>query len=329
MKIAGLGCHGKEISPHRSVALPRLALAVALAGGIGHAQPQCPLLNFQGAPSVSLKPSASTHIVVLQQSDGSYTAFELNDASPYSIVRTSPNFQRQFTGCPGFPVAGIYPLIQPPELFTRLNSGGYLWVRRSDVYGPPGGYFALYVAAFDSALNLISEAQYPVAIVEALAVVDVNGDGIPDILVGVPGRFGSSLQVLIGNGGSSFQPAVAYGITTSLFLTSLSVADLNGDNNLDVVISSSSPGGGKISVFLGNGDGTFQPERAAFSFPGTSFVAATAIADLNGDGKPDLAFTMDERLGPMVEWRWARETEALARPKSTRSDRAIPLRLET
>jgi FG-GAP repeat len=183
MKIAGLACHVKEISPYRSVALPRLALALALAGGIGHAQPRCPPLNFQGAPSASLKPTASTHIVVLQQSDGSYTAFELTDASPYRIVRTSPNFQRQFTGCPGFPVAGIYPLIQPPELFTRLNSGGYLWVRRSGVNAPGD----LYVAAFDSALNLTSEARYPVA-AGALAVVDVNGDGFPDILLGVPGR---------------------------------------------------------------------------------------------------------------------------------------------
>jgi hypothetical protein len=299
MKIAGLRCHGKEISPHRSVSLSRLAVALALAGGIGHAQPQCPLLNFQGAPSASLKPSASTHMVVLQQSNGSYTAFELTDASPYRIVRTSPNFQRQFTGCPGFPVAGIYPIGQSPEAFTRLNSGGYLWVKESSVNGTPG---ALYVAAFDSALNLTSEAQYPVA-AGVMAVVDVNGDGIPDILSGVPGRFGSSLQVLIGNGGSSFQPAVGYGITTSLFLTSMSVADLNGDNNLDIVISSSSPAGGKISVFLGNGDGTFQPERAAFSFPGTSWAPATAIADLNGDGKPDLAFTMGDMypLGPVVQ----------------------------
>src|SRR5207302_1267768 len=151
--------------------------------------------NFQGAPSASLKPSASTHMVLLQQSDGSYTAFELTDASPYGIVRTLPNFQRQFTGCPGFPVAGVYPPLQPPEVFTPLSSGGYLWVRRSDLYGPPGGYYALYVAAFDSALNLTSEAQYPLFSVEALAVVDVNGDGIPDILAGVPGRFGSGLLV--------------------------------------------------------------------------------------------------------------------------------------
>jgi uncharacterized protein (TIGR03437 family) len=264
-----------------------VVLAVTLAACIGHAQPACPSVNFQGAASASLKPSLSTHMVVLRQSDGSYTAFELTDASPYRIVRTTENFQRQFTGCPGFPVVGTLPSSQPPEVFTRLESGGYLWVRRSDVNGPPGSYFALYVAAFDPALHLTSEAQYPVAIVEALAVVDVNGDGIPDILSGTAFPHSAALQVLIGNGGSSFQPPVTYGIASSLNVQSIAVADLNGDHKLDAAISSS----GKISAFLGNGDGTFQPERTLFTGNTNSPLA---IADLNGDGKPDLVFTSPE-----------------------------------
>jgi hypothetical protein len=285
------------LPPHR-VGLLHLALAVAVAAGIGQAQPGCPPVNFQGAPSASLKPSTSTHMVVLQQSDRSYMAFELTDASPYRMVRTTRNFQKQLNGCPGFPVTGTPPSLQVPEVFTRLNSGGYLWVRRSDVYGPPGSYFALYVAAFDSALNLTSEAQYPVLTVEALAVVDVNGDGIPDILSGTAFPHSAGLQVLIGNGGSSFQPPVTYGISSSLYVQSIAVADLNGDHKPDVILNS-----GKISIFMGNGDGTFQAERTAFSIFISRFDAV-AVADLNGDGKPDLAFTLQNdlpSLGPAVE----------------------------
>src|ERR1035437_8424973 len=288
-KTARLRRHGKRTPPHHRVGLSGLALAVALGAGIAHAQPGCPPVNFQGAASVSLKPSASTHMLLLQQSDGSYTAFEMTDASPYRIVRTTRNFQKQFAGCPGLPVAGKLRNLQPPEVFTRLSSGGYLWVRRSDVNGSPGGRAALYATAFDSALNLISEAQYPVQVVEALAVVDVNGDGIPDILAASDYFSGSRLEVLIGNGGSSFQPAVAYGISSSLEVYSISVADLNGDHKPDAVIATSFGDTAKISVFLGNGDGTFQAERTAFS---GSYVRAVAIADLNGDGKPDLAFTI-------------------------------------
>ena len=285
-KITGTAYLNCDTTPHPCVRIFAV-LAVTLAACVGHAQPACPSVNFQGAVSASLKPSLSTHIVVLRQSDGSYTAFELTDASPYRIVRTTENFQRQFTGCPGFPVVGTLPSSQPPEVFTRLESGGYLWVRRSDVNGPPGSYFALYVAAFDSALHLTSEAQYPVLSVEALAVVDVNGDGIPDILSGTAFPHSVALQVLIGNGGSSFQPPVTYGIASSLNIQSIAVADLNGDHKLDAVISSS----GKISTFLGNGDGTFQPERTLFT---GSTISPLAIADLNGDGKPDLVFTSPE-----------------------------------
>ena len=173
-KITGTAYLNCDTTPHPRVRI-FVVLAVALAACIGHAQPACPSVSFQGAASASLKPSLSTHMVVLRQSDGSYTAFELTDASPYRIVRTTEDFQRQFAGCPGFPVVGTLPSSQPPEVFTRLESGGYLWVRRSDVNGPPGSYFTLYVAAFDSALHLTSEAQYPVLTVEALAVVDVNG----------------------------------------------------------------------------------------------------------------------------------------------------------
>ena len=284
-KTARLRRHGKRTPPHHRVGLSGLALAVALAAGIAHAQPGCPPVNFQGAASASLKPSASTHTLLLQQSDGSYTAFEMTDASPYRIVRTTRNFQKRFTGCPGLPVEGTLPEFQPPEVFTRLNSGGYLWVRRSDATaGPPGAYFALYVTVFDADLKMTSEAQYPVLIVEALAVADVNGDGIPDILTGTAFPHSSALQVLIGNGGSSFQAPVNYAIASSLSLRSIAVADLNGDHKPDAVVSSS----GKISIFLGNGDGTFQAERM---LPAGSNYPAVAIADLNGDGKPDLAFT--------------------------------------
>ena len=109
-----------------------------LCAGAAHAQSGCPAVTFQGAASASLKPSGSTHTVLLRQNDSSYTAFELTDTAPYRIVRTTRNFQKQLTGCPGAPVYGSVPRIQPPESFTRLNSGGYLWVRRSDVNSTPG-----------------------------------------------------------------------------------------------------------------------------------------------------------------------------------------------
>ena len=147
-------------------------------------------------------------------------------------------------------------------MFTRLESGGYLWVRRSDVNGPPGSYFALYVSAFDPATPLDLRSSVPGA-----HRGGPGGGGCKRRRnSGHPQRHSlsdtaSALQVLIGTGGSGFQPPVDYGIASSLNIRSIAVADLNGDHKPDAVISSS----GKISAFSGNGDGTFQPERTLFT----------------------------------------------------------------
>jgi FG-GAP-like repeat len=70
----------------------------------------------------------------------------------------------------------------------------------------------------------------------------------------------------------------------------VAAGDLNGDGKLDlaVVVKYGSTGG--ITVLLGNGDGTFQV-GGTFAANITGYLNATpALADLNRDGRPDLAF---------------------------------------
>jgi hypothetical protein len=129
----------------------------------------------------------------------------------------------------------------------------------------------------------------------SIAIGDVNGDGIPDLVVAncssTTGTDGA-VSVLLGNGDGTFQGAVSYD-SGGMCAESVAIGDLNGDGNLDLVVANcaAADGGctqtnGAVSVLLGNGDGTFQ-SAMSYSLVG-DWARSVAIADLNGDGKPDL-----------------------------------------
>ncbi|HEY6769281.1 MAG TPA: FG-GAP-like repeat-containing protein [Candidatus Sulfotelmatobacter sp.] len=66
---------------------------------------------------------------------------------------------------------------------------------------------------------------------------------------------------------------------------SIVVADFNGDGNLDIAIANRTSN--DVSILLGKGNGTFNPQVKYSAGAGTDPVAIAA-ADFNGDGKPDL-----------------------------------------
>jgi hypothetical protein len=130
----------------------------------------------------------------------------------------------------------------------------------------------------------------------SVAVADVNGDGRPDLVVGTcaTGSFSCGLgqtgevAVLLGNGNGTFQLATTYA-SGGWGTDSVAVADVNGDGKPDLLVTNfydPTKGLGSVGVLLGNGDGTFQPVETYAS--NWSNVNSVVVADVNGDGKPDL-----------------------------------------
>ncbi|PYV23067.1 MAG: hypothetical protein DMG24_14955 [Acidobacteria bacterium] len=81
--------------------------------------------------------------------------------------------------------------------------------------------------------------------------------------------------------------AVAFSSTTlgtGTQPSSVVVADLNGDGKLDLAVANF--GDSTVSIFLGNGDGTFQPR---VDYPTVPEPVSVAAADFNEDGHLDLA----------------------------------------
>jgi hypothetical protein len=132
---------------------------------------------------------------------------------------------------------------------------------------------------------------------QSIAVSELNGDGNPDLIVaGCCGAGGLGVvSLLFGNGDGTFQPAVALS-SGAYGADFVAVADVNGDGVPDLLVSNSctigscgSGSAGAVSVFLGNGDGTFQSPVIYNS--GGVWASSVAVGDVNGDGAPDLVVT--------------------------------------
>jgi hypothetical protein len=120
---------------------------------------------------------------------------------------------------------------------------------------------------------------------------DFNRDGKLDLIYAEAAAFGmysGNVYVLLGNGDGTFAAPLSSGSGGDTPPGSQAIGDFNGDGNLDLAIGyPCCTTEGNVTIYYGNGDGTFQIPGQTFDT--LSFPDAMVAAAFKADGVLDIA----------------------------------------
>jgi len=155
----------------------------------------------------------------------------------------------------------------------------------------PGAFNRSFANAVSSLSTFDASGQLPQFIAHrdylaadgpsSLAVGDLNGDGIADLVI--PNSFATQVSVLLGNPDGTFQPLSLLDCRVGGPFDAV-IADFNNDGKNDIAVTTASG----VCVFMGNGKGKFGSPAI---FPADLTPSHIVAVDLNGDHKMDLAVT--------------------------------------
>jgi subtilase family serine protease len=248
----------------------------------------------QVAPTVTIPagassiPFAASTLSVSAISTATITA-TYNGISQTSLLTLKPSVLPPASNPVPFLVAPLAPASHTPGgtgFSVTVNGSGFV----------PGAQILWNGTALPTTLVSPSQLQAPVP----ATGVQMNGSGA--VTVANPGSVVLSSNALFGyltypTSAPSFS---ASSLSVSGSPATVATGDFNRDGILDLAVGKNDSSG--LSIFLGNGDGTFGPEHVVTVINSgyTAMTRSLAVGDFNGDGKLDIVLNKSSTSSGLI-----------------------------